>query len=129
MHEDWLKLVRPSIEKGSFKEFKRNVNEIVQDLIPLSNEVRKPKVGLVGEILVKYSPIANNDVVHLLEKEGAEAVVPDIVGFMNYSLYNQIYRYQHLGASAKAKWFAGLRIQVIKWCEQPMQRLLSAEAV
>lgn len=127
MHEDWLKLVQPSIEKGSFKEFKRNVSEIVRDFDTVKlNEVRKPKVGLVGEILVKYSPIANNDIVRLLEKEGAEAVVPDIVGFMNYSLYNQIYKYNHLGASAKAKWFAEFAMQVIKWCEQPMQRALNA---
>lgn len=127
MHDDWLKLVKPSIEKGSFKEFKHNVAQIVKDFdtVPLNNVV-KPKVGIVGEILVKYSPIANNDVVRLLEKEGAEAVVPDIVGFMNYSLYNQIYKYQHLGSSVKAKWFAEFALQVIKWCEQPMQKALNA---
>ncbi len=124
MHEDWLKLVQPSIEKGSFKEFKKNVNQIVKDFdtVP-QRDVVKPKVGLVGEILVKYSPIANNDVVHLLENEGAEAVVPDIVGFMNYSLYNQIYKYQHLGSSIKAKWFAKFALDVIKWlnsqCKKP----------
>lgn len=127
MHENWLKLVQPSIEKGSFKEFKKNVNQIVKDFdtVPQSDAV-KPKVGLVGEILVKYSPIANNDVVHLLEKEGAEAVVPDIVGFMNYSLYNQIYKYQHLGSSIKAKWFAKFALDLIKWAEQPMQKALKA---
>ncbi|GAA3620838.1 2-hydroxyacyl-CoA dehydratase [Secundilactobacillus similis DSM 23365 = JCM 2765] len=127
MHDQWLALVKPSVEKGSFKEFKRNVAQIVQDFdtVPL-RDVVKPKVGLVGEILVKYSPIANNDLVHLLEAEGAEAVVPDIVGFMNYSLYNQVYRYQHLGASAKAKWFAEFALQVIKWCEQPLQKALNA---
>jgi predicted CoA-substrate-specific enzyme activase len=127
MHADWLELVKPSVEKGSFRAFKRNVQEIVRDFdtVPLRN-VQKPKVGIVGEILVKYSPIANNDVVHLLEKEGAEAVVPDIVGFMNYSLYNQIYKYQELGASYKAKVFAEMALKLIKWCEQPMQKALTA---
>ncbi|WP_179394538.1 2-hydroxyacyl-CoA dehydratase [Lacticaseibacillus absianus] len=127
LHADWLKLVRPSIEAGSFRAFKRNVAQIVQDFgtIPL-NETVKPRVGVVGEILVKYSPIANNDVVRLLEAEGAEVVVPDIVGFMNYSLYNQRFRYEHLGASAKAKWIAQFALQVIDWCERPMQTALTA---
>ncbi len=48
---------------------------------------------------MKYSPTANNDIVRLLEEEGAEAVVPDIVGFMNYSLYNQIWKYENMGMS------------------------------
>ena len=71
------------------------------DTIDLQDIV-KPRVGVVGEILVKYSPTANNDIVRLLEAEGAEAVVPDMVGFMNYSLYNQIWRYQNLGMAKKA---------------------------
>jgi predicted nucleotide-binding protein (sugar kinase/HSP70/actin superfamily) len=127
MHEDWLALVRPSVEKGSFREFKKNVAQIVKDFdtVPL-RDVTKPKVGVVGEILVKYSPIANNDVVRLLEKEGAEAVVPDIVGFMNYSLYNQLYKYGHLGAKASAKYFAEFAMGLIRWCEQPMQKALTA---
>lgn len=127
MHENWLQLVKPSVEKGSFSEFKKNVAEIVEDFdtVPL-RQVSKPKVGLVGEILVKYSPIANNNIVRLLEREGAEAVVPDIVGFMNYSLYNQIYKYQEFGASKKAKIFAEMAIKLIKWCEQPMQKALTA---
>lgn len=127
MHENWLKLVRSSVEKGSFSEFKKNVSQIVEDFdtVPLNN-VKKPKVGLVGEILVKYSPIANNNIVRLLEREGAEAVVPDIVGFMNYSLYNQIYKYQEFGASKKAEVFAQMALKLIKWCEQPMQKALKA---
>ncbi len=61
---------------------------------------------MVGEILVKYSPTANNDIVRLLEEEGAEAVVPDIVGFMNYSLYNQIWKYENMGMSKQSKTFS-----------------------
>lgn len=126
MHENWLKLVRQNVENGSFHEFKKNVPQIVKDFdtVPL-RDVVKPRVGVVGEILVKYSPIANNDVVRLLEAEGAEAVVPDIAGFMNYSFFNQIYKHDALGASVKAKWIAELGMQVIKWCEKPMQKALT----
>ncbi|MFU1845020.1 hypothetical protein, partial [Enterococcus faecium] len=80
----------------------------------------------VGEILVKYSPTANNDIVRLLEAEGAEAVVPDMVGFMNYSLYNQIWRYQNLGMAKKSKWIAEFAIGLIERIQKPMDRALRA---
>lgn len=95
------------------------------DLVPLSDEV-KPRVGVVGEILVKYSPTANNDIVRLLESEGAEAVVPDIIGFMNYSLYNQIWKYENLGMAKKSKTLAEFAIRVIEFVEKPMDKALRA---
>lgn len=125
MHAAWLDRVRKNIVNGSFHEFKQNVQRIVKDFdnLPLK-DIIKPRVGIVGEILVKYSPIANNNIVRLLEKEGAEVICPDIVGFMNYSLYNQIYRHDHLGFSNKSKLFAELALKVIKWCEKPMNTAL-----
>lgn len=72
---------------------------------------------MVGEILVKYSPTANNDIVRLLEEEGAEAVVPDIVGFMNYSLYNQIWKYENMGMSKQSKRLAEFAIKIIELVE------------
>lgn len=129
MHDQWLKLVQPSVIKGNFHEFKRNVQQIVRDFdtVPLQ-QLNKPKVGIVGEILVKYSPIANNNIVRLLEREGAEAVVPDIVGFMNYSLYNQIYRYQQFGFAKKSEVLAEMALKLIKWCEKPLQKALTASS-
>ena len=69
-------------------------------------------MGIVGEILVKYMPLANNHLVELLEKEGAEAVVPDLMDFMNYCLYNTLYKREYLGASwaSAAASKAGLKI-------------------
>jgi predicted nucleotide-binding protein (sugar kinase/HSP70/actin superfamily) len=63
---------------------------------------------MVGEILVKYSPMANNDIVRLLEAQGAQVVVLDLFGFMNYSLYNQIGKYKNLGTSRKSRNIAKL---------------------
>lgn len=127
LYADWLDRVRPNVENESFKEFKRNVHAIVHDFDTLPvRDVVKPKVGVVGEILVKYSPIANNDIVGTLEKEGAEAVVPDIVGFMNYSLYNQVYRHQHLGAKKSSQLFAAVLLKLIRQAEKPMDAALRA---
>jgi predicted nucleotide-binding protein (sugar kinase/HSP70/actin superfamily) len=125
MHRIWLESVRGNVRNGSFKQFNQNMKEIINnfDEIPLTNEC-KPRVGVVGEILVKYAPMANHDIVRLLEAEGAEAVVPDLLGFMNYSFYNQVWRYQNLGTSKKANYLAQFFLTLIKKIVQPMDKEL-----
>lgn len=127
LHEAWLKKVEKNVRNGSLTLFNRNMKKIVKDFdtLPLTDEV-KPKVGVVGEILVKYSPTANNDIVRLLEAEGAEAVVPDLIGFMNYSLYNQIWKYDNLGMPKKNKTLAEFVIKLIEFVEKPMDKALRA---
>lgn len=127
LHEEWLKKVEGNVRNGSLTQFNRNMKKIIKDFdtVPISNEV-KPKVGVVGEILVKYSPTANNDIVRLLEAEGAEAVVPDLIGFMNYSLYNQIWKYDNMGMPKKNKNLAEIAIKLIEVVEKPMDKALRA---
>lgn len=127
LHEEWLKKVESNVRNGSLTIFNRNMKKIIKDFdtVPISNEV-KPKVGVVGEILVKYSPTANNDIVRLLEAEGAEAVVPDLIGFMNYSLYNQIWKYDNMGMPKKNKTIAEMAIKLIEVVEKPMDKALRA---
>lgn len=129
MHDEWLKKIEKNIRNGSLTQFNRNMKKIIKafDEVPLL-DIEKPKVGVVGEILVKYSPTANNDIVRLLEAEGAEAVVPDIVGFMNYSLYNQIFKYENLGMSKKSKRIAEFAIRLIEMVEKPMDKALRSSA-
>jgi predicted nucleotide-binding protein (sugar kinase/HSP70/actin superfamily) len=126
LHAYWLEKVKANVHSGSLTAFNRNMKKIIRDFdtIELTNE-RKPRVGVVGEILVKYSPTANNDIVRLLEEEGAEAVVPDLIGFMNYSFYNQIWKYENLGMSKRAKQMAEFAIRVIEFVEKPMNKALS----
>lgn len=125
LHDKWLKKIEKNVRNGSLTLFNSNMKKIIHafDTVPLLN-IKKPKVGVVGEILVKYSPTANNDIVRLLEAEGAEAVVPDIVGFMNYSLYNQIWKYENLGMSKQSKSIAQFAIKIIEFVEKPMNQAL-----
>ncbi len=125
LHQDWLKRVEANVRNGSLTQFNHFMKKIIRtfDEIPLQ-EIKKPKVGVVGEILVKYSTTANNDIVRLLEEEGAEAVVPDIVGFMNYSLYNQIWKYENMGMSKQSKRLAEFTIKIIELVEKPMDKAL-----
>lgn len=83
------------------------------DAIPVL-DIKKPRVGVVGEILVKFSPAGNNHLVELLESEGAEAVVPDLIDFMLYCFYNQIYKAEHLGTSKKTAKISALGIWAIE---------------
>ena len=103
-HEKWLPVVKDFVTSKhmSLFKFKKLCREIIEDFdkIEITDEV-KPRVGVVGEILVKFAPAANNHLVELLEQEGAEAVVPDLIDFMLYCFYNQIYKADELGTSKK----------------------------
>ncbi|HCF50372.1 MAG TPA: hypothetical protein DER60_08825, partial [Syntrophomonas sp.] len=53
-------------------------------------------IGIVGEILVKYHPAANNNIVKILEHAGAEVIVPDLLDFFLYCAYDYLYNYRYL---------------------------------
>ena len=115
LHEVWEKRCIKSLEKAHYGEFKRNVRQIIRDFdtLPITGE-RKPRVGIVGEILVKFLPDANNHLVDLLESEGAEAVMPDLLDFMFYSLYNANFKSEYLGKSSWAAKLCNIGIQAIE---------------
>ena len=128
-HQMWEKR---SIEflkqkKISHSSFKRMCREMVQDFdaIPISNE-RKPRVGIVGEILVKYLPAANNHLAELLEAEGAEAVCPDLIDFFNYCFFNQNFKSDFLGFKRSKAFLGNTGIKLIDWLRKPADDALKA---
>ena len=82
------------------KDFNQTLYEMVNDFekIELDTSKEKPKVGIVGEILIKYHPFGNNYCTDLLEKEGAEVVMPDLMGFVKYVIMNSIIKSKLLGS-------------------------------
>ena len=100
----------------SHSQFKKMCREMVHDfdLIPVSDE-KKPRVGIVGEILVKFLPAANNHLAELLEAEGAEAVCPDLIDFFNYCFYNQNFKSEYLGFKKSKATMGNLGIKGIEW--------------
>ena len=94
------------------------------DEFPIDEQLKKPKVGVVGEILVKYMPLANNHIVDLLEREGAQAVVPDLIDFFNYSFYNNKFRRENYQTSFKGYAGSMLAIKAIALLRQPAVRAL-----
>ena len=118
VHQKWLEKCREflSAKHLSFGKFKKLCRQIIEDFdaIPIQ-DVKKPRVGIVGEILVKYMPVANNHLVDLLESEGAEAVVPDLADFLLYCFYNQIYKAEHLGGKKKSALIAKAGISFVEF--------------
>lgn len=100
----------------SHRKYKQYCREIIRDFdrLPMTDE-RKPKVGVVGEILVKFLPAANNYLVELLEAEGAEAVMPDLTDFLLYCFYNMNFKAQYLGAKKSSARRANLGIKALEW--------------
>ena len=125
LHKKWEEKCKESMAAGG-KNFKKIVNGIVKDFdnLPLKEGVVKPKVGIVGEILVKFLPSANNHLVDLLESEGAEAVMPDLLDFFMYSFYNNNYKHEFLGRSKKAARNANLGIWALEQIRKPMTNAL-----
>lgn len=101
LYEKWARLARRNVYTGNMAAFKRNIKKIVKafDELPLDETIKKPKVGVVGEILVKYHPNANNDIVGTIEKEGGEAVVLELIDFFLYGMYSKGFNYRHLSGS------------------------------
>ena len=118
LHQKWLKKCQDfvSAKHMNFFTFQKMCRQIIKDFdeIPIT-EIPKPKVGIVGEILVKFAPAANNHLVDLLESEGAQAVVPDLLDFMLYCFYNQIYKADALGTSKKAAFLSKLGIDALEF--------------
>ncbi|HZJ78819.1 MAG TPA: acyl-CoA dehydratase activase-related protein [Clostridia bacterium] len=96
----WLEICKENVRKGNYAEFRQNLYKIVKDFdsIPICSEER-PKVGLVGEILVKYHPAANNNMVDFIEEMGAELVVPGLLDFFLYCAYSGETNNRFLGGS------------------------------
>lgn len=98
------------------------------DTFPIDETLKKPRVGIVGEILVKYMPLANNHLVDLLEQEGAEAFVPDLMDFMNYCLYNAQYKTEFLGAKKFSALVSKAGVSAIRCLRKPAIRALEKSA-
>jgi predicted CoA-substrate-specific enzyme activase len=131
VHQKWIKKCCDFLGRRylSYNTYKKMCREMIEefDNIPIL-DIKKPRVGVVGEILVKFSPTANNRLVELLEHEGAEAVVPDLMDFMYYCFYNQLYKAENLGTSKKAADISRFGIKAIQLLRKPMNEAFEASS-
>ena len=125
LHEKWKAICIDQMvnKKGRYADVCRGIVEAF-DTFPIDETLKKPRVGIVGEILVKYMPLANNHLVELLENEGAEAVVPDLMDFLNYCVYGEEYMYQNLGHRWSSALFAKVSVAAIRALRMPALKAL-----
>ena len=122
----WSAIGIEGIRNGSMKHFRTNIKGMVRDFDRLAlHSIQKPKVGVVGEILVKYHPIANNDIVGVIEAEGGEAVVLDLMDFFLYGMHSKEYNYKQLSGTLSTMMKNKLSIWVIEWFRRDMRKALN----
>ena len=99
LYHEWLEKCKKLSVEATVKEFNQSLYDMVNDFekIELDTSIEKPKVGIVGEILIKYHPFGNNYCNDLLDKEGAEVIMPDLMGFIKYVMMNGIVKEKILG--------------------------------
>lgn len=127
LHEKWRDICINSLLNGGWNEYKKNLKGIVKefDELPLIEGLKKPRVGVVGEILVKFLPSANNFLVELLEAEGAEAVVPDLLDFFMYCAYNNNFKVRYLGKKKSGAVISNLIIWALEQLRAPAKKALA----
>lgn len=126
LFEKYSRLARMNIHNGSMVGFRRLLKRIVMafDQLPLIEGLRKPRVGVVGEILVKYHPTANNNIVDVIEQEGGEAVVLDLIDFFLYGFHSKKFNYEHLSGSFRQMELNKVFISFFEWLRKPARKAL-----
>ena len=111
---------------GNFLKYRNTIRDLVKefDAIPLVPKLWKPKVGVVGEILVEYHPIANNHLEKVLAREGAEVVMPELANFMLYMAFDGITRHDILDGSWLNKFGGQMFIKVAEFFLNPVRTAL-----
>ena len=127
LFDHWMATCKGQLAQGlSRSQFKRTVRAIVDDFdtLPLAGEGAKPRVGVVGEILVKFHPTANNQIVDVIEREGCEAVVPGLIEFFLFGIAGAIFQKDPLGRSAKGAFGSRIALWVIDKFRAPVTKAL-----
>lgn len=126
LYEKWNEKCKDVLSCSSSRLYDNTVKSIVEefDNLPL-RDIVKPKVGLVGEILVKFHPTANNNVVDIVESEGAEAVMPDLLDFFFYCAYSPIEKRKRLKGKRSSEKIARIVISYMEHYRKPLRKYLS----
>ncbi|WP_297569945.1 2-hydroxyacyl-CoA dehydratase [uncultured Anaerovibrio sp.] len=128
LYKEWMERCKAELlePKGSYKRFSANIKAIVEDFeaIPIDENMWKPKVGIVGEILAKYHPVANNHIEQFLQNEGAEVVMPDFVDFFMYSAYDAVVKRELLDGKLKSKLISQMFIQIMEFYRRPVRKAM-----
>jgi predicted nucleotide-binding protein (sugar kinase/HSP70/actin superfamily) len=127
MYDKWMEKCKDIMRKGTYKEFKKTVHELVEDFetIEVDFSEEKPRVGIVGEVLIKYHPYGNNHIVEKLEEEGAEVINPDFMGFLKFICTHKITNNMLLNRDRKLSSVFRIVIKLMDIIERPINKALA----
>ncbi|MGI5172902.1 2-hydroxyacyl-CoA dehydratase [Treponema sp. OMZ 840] len=125
LYEKWNTEAQKMLQSLSPFKYKRLIKNIIHDFDNLALlPQKKPRIGVVGEILVKFHPTANNDIFSTIEREGAECVVPDLADFLFYSFSNGIFRHRELAFPKKTERNARLAVWLLELFRKTIKKEL-----
>lgn len=124
--DDWVRQAAPAVEAGDRKSFSRDILAMADDFAALElAPADRPRVGLVGEILLNFHPGANNRAVELVEAEGGQAVLPELTDFLLYCLYDHVFLAEAMAGSRVKKWLSLCLIRQVESYRRPMRQALA----
>ena len=124
--EHWLRTLTPIVRHGDDLAFRRSMERLVRDFEQIGCDVdHRPRVAVVGEILLTYHPDANRHIVDIIRQEGGEPLLPDITNFMLYCLRDSIYDWQSQGGSALGALGSTLAIKKVENLRKSMREALA----
>ena len=128
LFDQWMEKCKKLLQKCTNKEFKQSIYDIVNDFekIELDTSIEKPKVGIVGEVLIKYHPFGNNFAADLLEKEGAEVILPDFMGFIKFMATHKITFNKLLNTNKTSSKISKIAIKLIDILEKDTKIALAS---
>ena len=126
--DKWVQKLRANITKASLRQYGNYLKEIIHDFdtLPMVKDTQKPRVGVVGEIYVKFHPSANNHINELIEKEGGEVVTSGLLDFFLYCAMDSTYRAKHLDGTWLSGFFGSLAREALELYRRPYAKAVAA---
>ena len=122
----WSGRAAETVRRGDRRAFKRDIEALVEDFAALDLATPdRPKVALVGEILLNFHPEANNRAVEVVEAEGGQAVLPELTDFVLYCLYDDVFRAEKMAGGRLKKWLALGLVRVVERYRRPLRQALA----
>ncbi len=125
LYQKWAAICKADLHQADRSSYSRNIRHIVQEFDALEIvKTVKPRIGLVGEIYVKFHPVANNQMVAMIEAEGGEVVASSLLDFILYCAYDGEFNYRYLAGSKQSQLAGRALIALLEFYRRPFRQAL-----
>lgn len=122
----WQERLLKDLVDAKRSVYKRNIKDIIEQFDNFLSKPRtKPRVGIVGEIYVKFHPDANNRIVDLIEREGGEVITSGLLDFFLYCALDKPYQAKFLSGSLADSFVSVFNRKVLEWYRAPYEKAIA----